>query len=160
LLAFDASSIVHAWDHYPIGQFPKLWIWLGEEFESARFALPQVANDEIKRRDSNCHSWLHAHSVKIIQVTQAIIEDALEIKGMLGITSERDYRGGVDENDLLIIATCMQSGLELISNEGRQNELPRIAANYKIPSVCGMNKIHVPCINFRELLIRSGKVFG
>lgn len=31
MLAFDASSIIHGWDNYPIEQFPGLWAWMGDE---------------------------------------------------------------------------------------------------------------------------------
>ena len=157
---FDASSIIHAWDHYPVTQFPKLWEWLGAEFNAGRFTLPEVADDETKQRAPDCHAWLHQHNVELIRITQAILDDAVNIKTMLGIASDRDYRGGVGENDLIIIATCKQVGIELVSNEGRQNALPQNLANCKIPAVCGMATVNVTCIDFRELLVRSGKIFG
>ena len=156
--AFDTSSIIHAWDHYPLKQFPKVWEWLGEEFKAERFTMPQVAEEETKVRDSDCYTWLHLHKVKILPVTQAILDDALKIKTALGIVNDR-YGAGVGENDLLIIATCMQSRLELVSNESLQHELPKNLAKYKIPAVCGMQDVKVACVNFRELIVRSGKVF-
>lgn len=133
--AFDASSIVHAWDHYPMRQFPSLWVWLGEEFRAGIFKLPQVADDETKQRAPDCHAWLQTAGAQVMPVTQAILDDALRLKTMLGIVTDRDYRSGVDENDLLIIATCMQARVELVSNEGRQAAVPTNLANCKIPAV-------------------------
>jgi predicted nucleic acid-binding protein len=158
LLAFDTSSIIHAWDHYPLKQFPGLWKWLGEESNAGRFVMSAIAYDETKQRDTDCHAWLHQQRVNILAVTQQILEDALQIKKALGIADDR-YKTGVGENDLLIIATCMQGHIELVSNEGVQNQLPKNLANYKIPAVCGMQTVNVPCIDFRRLLVRSGRVF-
>ena len=156
--AFDTSSIIHAWDHYPLGQFPGLWKWLGEEFAAGRFVMPTVAEEETKKRDKECCAWLHQYNVRILPITQAIVNDALRIRKSLGIVNDR-YKAGVGENDLLIIATCMQRALELVSNEGLQTVLPLNLANCKIPAVCAMADVSVPCINFRELLVRSGRVF-
>jgi hypothetical protein len=159
LLAFDTSSIIHAWDHYPLKQFPGLWKWLGEEFKAGRFVVSVVADDETKQRDADCHAWLHAHNVHVKPMTQAILDDALIIKTSLGISNDRYHVDGVGERDLMIIATCMQDGTELVSNENVQHQLPQNPARYKIPAVCSMTTVNVSCINFRELLVRSGRVF-
>jgi len=159
LPAFDTSSIIHAWDHYPQKQFPKLWDWLGAEFSTGRFVMSKIADDETKNRDADCHYWLHANSVKILAMTTNILSHALAIKATLGIVNERDYRTGVGEKDLLIIGFCMEHALELVSNESRQTQLPKNLANCKIPAVCALPTVNVQCVNFRELLIRSGRVF-
>lgn len=156
--AFDTSSIIHAWDHYPLKQFPGLWKWLGEEFKTGRFVMSVIADDETRQRDKDCHAWLHAHCVQTTPITPAILNDALKIKTVLGIVNDR-YMAGVGENDLLIVASCKQSRIELVSNEGVQHDLPQNKARYKIPAVCGLQGVNVSCINFRELLIRSGRVF-
>ena len=157
--AFDTSSIIHAWDHYPLKQFPALWKWLGEEFKAGRFAMSVIADGETKQRDKDCHAWLHQHALKILPMTQAILDDSRNIKSALGIVNEQYHRAGIGENDLFIIATCMHGHIDLVSNEGMQLELPKNLAKYKIPAVCGMPSVNVSCINFREFLVRSVKVF-
>jgi predicted nucleic acid-binding protein len=159
LPAFDTSSIIHAWDHYPSTQFPKLWAWLGGEFSSGRFVMSKIADDETRKRDANCHKWLNSNGVQILPVTATILNHALQIKGSLGITHDRDYRDGVGENDLIIIGTCMEHAIELVTNENRQNQLPQNRAKYKIPAVCALNTVNVQYVNFRDLLVRSGQVF-
>jgi len=160
LPTFDASSIIHAWDHYPLKQFPRLWEWLGDEFNAQRFTMPEIAEGETKKRDVDCHKWLRQNNVRIIPMSPEILSKALEIKASLGIVHDRDYAtNGVGENDILIVATCVTQVLELVSNEGVQRELPRNLRKYKIPAVCRMVGVNVPCISFRELLVQSGKVF-
>jgi len=47
MLAFDASSIIHAWDNYPEKQFPPLWEWISDNIESGEFVMAQVAFEEV-----------------------------------------------------------------------------------------------------------------
>ncbi len=159
LPAFDASSIIHAWDHYPVNQFPKLWVWLGEQTQAEQFVVPEAVDGEVKDRAPDCHKWLHQHNPKIIPPTPAILADALKLKAMLGIVNDKYNRAGVGENDLIIIATCIQGHLELVSNEGVQTDLPQNLAKCKIPAVCAMTPEKVACIDFRQVIMRSGKVF-
>ena len=157
--AFDTSSIIHAWDHYPMKQFPGLWKWLSEEFRAGRFTMSEIAEAETKQRDKDCHAWLHANKVQVIPISQAILTEALKIKAALGIVNDRYHPDGVGENDLMIVATCVHGSIDLVSNENMQNELPQNRARYKIPAVCALAGVNVACINFRQLIIRSGKVF-
>jgi predicted nucleic acid-binding protein len=121
--------------------------------------MPAIADGETKRRDADCHNWLHANGVQILPVTGSILNHALQIKRALGITLDRDYRDGVSENDLIIIGTCMAHAIELITNESKQNQLPQNRARYKIPAVCTLTTVNVQYLNFRDLLVRSGQVF-
>jgi len=76
---------------------------------------------------------------------------AQEIKTLLGIVEEQ-YTKGVGENDLFIIAMAKETSTILVSEESRQNNLPALKSNYKIPAVCNMQEVQVECINFLELL--------
>jgi len=160
LPAFDASSILHAWINYPSGQFPKLWDWISEEIAAGRFVISRVALDEVGHRSPDCAKWLKDHFIQEIPPTNTTIAYALVMKSALGIVNDQYHPNGVDENDLLIIASAQASGCELISNEARQPLLPTVMARYKIPAVCELRAVNVPCIDFLELLTRSGRSFG
>jgi len=70
-----------------------------------------------------------------------------------------NYRKGVGENDILIIATARAHGAELVSDEGTQTKLPDVMANMKIPAVCDMAAVSVPCISFVKYIKRSDVIF-
>ena len=54
MLAFDASSIIHAWDNYPKKHFPPLRIWLSNGIDSGEFTMAQVAFEEVKKKAPDC----------------------------------------------------------------------------------------------------------
>ena len=92
-------------------------------------------------------------------MSDAILQDALRIKNLLGIIGDQ-YGGGVDENDLMIIATARTAQARLISNEAAQPGRPKSMANYKIPAVCALPEVRVNCITFVEFVKQSQIVFG
>ena len=87
-----------------------------------------------------------------------ILEEALRIQGLLGIQNDQ-YGGGVGENDILIIATAKIEGVDLISDENKQPNLPENMKNYKIPAVCALPSVQVGSLNFLELIKNSGCIF-
>ena len=159
--AFDASSIIHAWDHYPIVQFPSLWNWLGERIAAGDPCMCEVAMGEVKKRAPDCHAWLCEHGIKSVVITNAALIKASDIEARLGIANQRYNRAGVGENDILIIASAFDAGHELISNEARQDDWRKIMnfAKYKIPTVCDLDEVAVPCSNFLQFIKGSRVVF-
>ena len=157
--ALDASSAIYGWDNYPLGIFPKLWEWLAESIGAAQFCICDAAMAEIQKKSPECCAWLVAAGISIHQPTGAILAEALRIKELLRIQSDNYHPNGVGENDILIIATSKVMTLGLVSNESVQVNPPIEARKSKIPRVCAMNTIGVPCIDFLQLLKSSGMVF-
>ena len=156
--AFDASSIIYAWDNYPIKQFPGMWSWIGKQILTGEIVMLTVAIDETGDNSPDCRKWIEKHGIEVIPVTNDTIQIALRIKELLGIINDK-YGSGVGENDIFIIASAKEYGHELVSNENRQNNLLHNMKKYKIPAVCGMLQVDVPCVNFLEVIKRSKVVF-
>lgn len=156
--AFDTSSIVYAWDNYPIEQFPKLWEWLGEQCASGEITMSVVALDEVVHVSPECCKWLNDFDIRKLSVTNSIVQMALELKVSLGI--ENQVGLGVGENDLFIVATAAINHCGLISNEAVQLKLPLLKSKYKMPAVCAMSNVNVSCVSFLDYLKASNIVFG
>lgn len=154
----DASSIVHAWDNYPLENFPTFWDWIAGEFSKKKLIVPKVAFDEVCHVSPDCSAWLSDRSFVKQDVSSAIAMSAVKIKGFLGIANDK-YGTGVDENDIIIISTAKVLGHPLLSNEGRQPALPKNIKNYKMPAVCAMSGVGVQCLNVAEYIRQSKKVF-
>ncbi len=160
MLVVDASSIIYAWDNYPIQQFPGLWGWMAEQFSDKQLVMSRVAYDEVVNKAPECAAWLRDANTELIDITNTIVQEALKIKRLLGITSDNYHPKGVGENDILIISTAVVNNVGLVSDEGRQQNPPDIPAKRKIPAVCSMDDVGVSCINFIEFIKRSEVVFG
>lgn len=156
---FDASSIIYAWDNYPIGIFPRLWDWIAEEVNSQNIVISTVALDEVSHVSPECGMWLKDNEINQIPVSNSILNTAMEIKEKLGITDDNYNSKGVGENDILIIASAKIIGAELVSDEEFQNNLPPTLARYKIPATCKLPSVSVSCINFLGLIKNSGSTF-
>ena len=155
---FDASSMIYAWDNYPILQFPGLWEWIATKLDGELLVMPSVAYEEVANKAPDCGKWLADNNVKKLEVTNAILRFSMRIKNLPGIIGDSYHSKGVGENDIFIIATACNHQAELVSNEGRQ-KLPDIPAKMKIPAVCALKDVDIPCINFIEYIKRSEKVF-
>ena len=156
---FDASSLIYAWDNYPESQFPAVWEWIARQFLSGEFVLPTIAHEEVGHKSPECVDWLKAQGVTSLAIDNQVVQEAMRIKDLLGIDDERYSPKGVDENDLFIIAAAKIKGLELVSEEARQANLPLTSANWKIPAVCTLDTVTVSCLNFIELIKESDVVF-
>lgn len=120
--------------------------------------IPVVALDEVVGKSPASGIWMKAQKVSVLPMTEGILMDALRIKTLLGIYGDV-YGSGVGENDLLIIATARAYGAELLTDEAPQPNLPLDRRRYKIPAVCGLPDVQVPCLSFIAFLKRSKAVF-
>lgn len=157
--AIDASSMIYAWDNYPITHFPKLWDWLSEEIDAGRLYMPHAAFGEVGHKLPDCQNWLAGCRCHVAPENNQVVQTALQIKQLLGIQNDQYHPDGVGENDVLIIATAKINGHMLVSNENRQPLLPTNLKRFKIPAVCSLGPVGVTCNNFVEYFKASGKVF-
>ncbi len=155
---FDASSMIYAWDNYPIRQFPGLWEWMATQIDEKRLVMPSVAFEEVARKTPDCGKWLEKTDIRQLEITNTIMQGAMRIKKLLCIKDDNYHSKGVGENDIFIIATAYNHSAELVSNEGRQ-KIPDIPAKKRIPAVCAMKEVDVLCINFLEFIKRSDEIF-
>lgn len=158
--AFDASSIVYAWDNYPPSHFPHLWKWLSQEIKSKKLVISEVAFEEVKRKFPDPEKWLKDQDISKVAMSIEALHKARQIKDDLGLVGDNYHGKGVGENDILIVASACVEGHELVTNEERQPTLPKNLAKMKIPAVCAMESVSVPCMTFLELMKNSGEVFG
>lgn len=158
MLAFDASSMLYAWDNYPVDQFPGLWDWLALRVAQGLIQMSEVAVDEVGHKALECAAWMRQAGLLKLPVTEAILAEAMRIKDLLGIEGEA-YGSGVDENDLLIIATAKLNRCELVTNESFQATPAKQKRNWRIPAVCLMDSVRVSPIDFLSYLKRSEAVF-
>lgn len=66
--------------------------------------MPSVTLTKVGHVAPECARSLSENDIGALAMTDTVLQDALRIKNLLGIVS--DKYGGVDENDLLIIATA------------------------------------------------------
>ncbi len=159
MVAFDASSMIHAWDNYPLDNFPPLWNWFANEIASQHIVIPQVAFEEVERKVPDCGRWLRDNNIHRIQISNDILEEASRIKHLLGIIDDNYDTKGVGENDILIISTSKVHDLNLFTEERLQLNLPDNMSKYKIPAVCMLPAVNVECDKFIDYIKASGAVF-
>lgn len=156
---FDASSMIYAWDNYPERQFPPLWDWIATQIGQHNLVMPTVAFEEVENKDPDCGAWLGDKNLQLLPMNNPILQDAMRIKGLIGVVDDNYHPDGVGENDLFIIATARAHRAELVTDERKQPNLPIEFRRYKIPAVCGISSVVVPCINFIEYIKRSNEIF-
>jgi hypothetical protein len=77
---FDASSMVYAWDNYPIRQFPGLWNWMRIQIAEEKLRIPGVAFEEVRKEEPDCGQWLENNNIIKVDINNLIAQDALRIK--------------------------------------------------------------------------------
>jgi len=153
MYSFDASSVIHAWDNYPIDNelFEPLWEWFADKVEVQEFNISEIALAEVTAKIPECGKWLKDHQIEVFKISPNILLEAQRIKTLLDI-EEDEYGSGVGENDLLIIAVAKEYDLTLVTEEKRQNNLPTLKYNYKIPAVCDVPQVSVQHVYFVDLI--------
>ena len=131
---FDASSAVYAWDNYPLDQFPSLWYWMEGQVQDGEITVASVAFNEISHMAPDCSSWFSEAGIIVVPTGNGILQESLTIKSVLEIQNDAFHPKGVDENDIICIATAKVGAVELVSDEARQTSLPLVLARYKIPA--------------------------
>ena len=158
--AFDASSMIYAWDNYPFEQFPPLWEWMGSLISQVQIVMSTVAFEEVSHKTPDCCEWLESVSLQRFPMSNSILKEASRIKVLIGVEDDGYDPRGVDENDLFIIASAKISGLSLVSDETKQPNRPVNPRKYKIPLVCGLNTVSVNCVNYLDFIKASKAVFS
>lgn len=157
--AFDTSSIVHAWDNYPIQKFPTLWAGLALQLIAGEIAFPSVVIDEIRFVSPDCLRWMNEVGYRQLPITDAILLLALEIREYLGIDNPRGS-GGVGENDIFIVCSAALNRCGIVSNEAIQAIPPANKQKFKMPAVCALQRLNVDCVNFLQYLNSLQGDFG
>lgn len=156
---FDASSMIYAWDNYPFEQFPPLWDWMGSLVSQGQIVMSAVAFEEVSHKTPDCCAWLESIGLQRSPVSNSVIQEAMRIKGLIGVVDDGYHPRGVDEKDLFIIATAKISGLPIVSDEEKQPTRPIELRKSKIPLVCGLNTVDIKCFNYLEFIKASRAVF-
>lgn len=131
---------------------------MASQIEAKELVMSSVAFDEVNHKTPDCGEWLKENNLEQLAISNAILQEAKRIKGLLGIANDK-YTTGVGETDILIIAAARLHKAELVSDEAKQPNLPKIPSNRKIPAVCVMPTVAVICINFIGYIKASGAVF-
>ena len=150
----DTSSILHAWANYPEEQFPSVWRWMEKQIKAGNFLIPEI----VKNEATDVRDWFVGKRLPTVAISDEIYKTAQSIEGGLGIQNGNYSPKGVNENDVIIIATAMVKGWAIVTEEGEQQQLPPKGKHYKMPAACHKNNIQVG--NFLARLIESGEIFG
>ena len=126
-----------------------------KQIKAGEFLIPEIVKGEAK--DKDVLDWFLGNKLPTIAISDKILNVAQSIKDGLGIENDDYSPKGVNENDVIIIATAKVYGCALVTEEGEQQQLPTMK-NYKMPAVCHKNNIQVG--NFLARLIESGEIFG
>lgn len=154
----DASSIVLAWDIYPIDQFSKFWLWVESNLKAETLLMGQPNFDEVGHVSPDCHSWL-ASNLTVLPVDNEVMAAAVQINLALGVSGGNYHSSGVDENDVFCIAMGKAHNCGVISDEALQASLPVDPLKYKIPAVCAMPQVSVDCVSLNQYIRQSGASF-
>lgn len=61
--------MIHAWDNYPIEQFPGLWGWMSAQITKQELTMPKVAVEETAHKTPGCGKWLKDAGLRGLDIT-------------------------------------------------------------------------------------------
>ena len=155
----DASAIIRAWEYYPQRQFPGFWRWVAAELKAQRWVMSRANVEEVKHKVSELHKWLTTHGLHTVEVSNDIAKMVNVFKGLLGIVDDRYAGRGVDEPDLIPIATCACLGYASVNCEAEQLDSKQELRNSRIPRVCRLDGVRVDYMDLTKCVSASKVVF-
>ena len=155
MFVIDSSSLVNAWDNYPVDKFPSFWNWLGSELSSGHVLIPVVVEQEVKFKFPDIYDYMTSLSYSPVPVDVSIVSYSMILKKVIGVEEDQYGPKGVDENDIFVIASAHCKDMILISDEGVQFTVPKNLANCKIPMVCQLAEENIECIKLIDFINRS-----
>lgn len=157
----DASTLIDIWLRFPreLKVFDSLWEQIESLVLTKKILVTKRNFEEVKHKSEDAFKFFKSLGIDVLTPNQQILLTSSDIQKQLGITDaeiKNNLRDGVDEGDLMCIATAKCNSMVLVTEEKRQptysgNKEPSLK-KYKIPKVCGMPSVKVICINFLEFL--------
>ena len=153
----DASSLIYAWDEWPIDRNPALWAWIAGQISTGLLQTAEGVYAEMKSESPDSHAWVHAAGMIVVPSDYGnIYQEAERLADDYRIHEGKPSKHGVDMNDLLLIATTGEFGGRAVSNEKRQVfDVQRLRKNSRIHLVCEQLGIH--SLLFDEYASESGE---
>jgi len=158
---FDASTLIDIWEKYPkdLKIFDSVWELISELINDHMICVTYTNFEEVKHKSDDAYYFYKSLNVETIVPNQEILQRALTIQKTLGLSDadiKNKLRDGVDEGDIICIATAQHNNLILVTEEKKQptykgNAGPSFA-KYKIPKVCELISVDVECIRFLDYL--------
>ena len=157
----DANIFITAWNvSHPTDVFPGLWRKLAHHRTDVVLIKPIFDEiDPISQQDRNkterekadkypLRVWLINNHFTSAPLDESVEKLSLSLEKKYEI---RDGPGGVNENDVKLIAYAKVHDKIIVTEEKQPNK-PKKKYKYKIPLVC--NEQSVQCIDFVEMLRR------
>ena len=168
----DANVLITCFDKtYPVGVFPSLWSYLKDEFNNGDLILLDKVKTEVLRGRGDLINWINNLTAK----TTVFGQDGQEISCLAEIANQTDallkqnaYKSQAviaeffRAADSYLIAYCMAHGYTLVTFETSQQLVSNPYAQHKrvkIPDICFLSSINVPCIDVVEMLQQLGAKF-
>ena len=77
--------MIHAWDNYPVRQFPGLLEWMAAQISAKKLVMPSVAFEEVAHKTPECGEWLKGNGLELLEMGEFAQTDK-NSHGIFGIT--------------------------------------------------------------------------